>query len=249
MLLIVGIAGLATLSGEREGRERSRTVVALGVSVGVAVALAWLASQASPAWATRYLAIAVAPLLLLGAVGLLNASRLGVAAFAVLLVSWTFAGSPGAKSNAHYVSVTFADSLRPGDMVVSTQPEQVPVLDYYLPPGMRYFSPFGPVSDPGVVDWRDGAAHFDRTNADHQLLPYLKRLHVGRHVMLVEPIIFFPDRWKAPWTKRVYDRTVEYDGLMRGDPRFRLIGTVPTNYRLPGPNPLLGLLFEKVRPD
>jgi hypothetical protein len=220
--------------------------VLLALAVGT-IFIAWLASQASPAWATRYLAIALAPLLLLGAVGLLRAGRLGVAALVLLIVSWTFAGSPDAKSNAHYVSVTFADELHPGDLVLSTQPEQIPVFSYYLPKGLTYANPFGIVRDPGVIDWRDGAQHFDRTGVDTQLLPLLDRLPVGRHLMLIQPIIFYPERWQAPWTSRVASRTMEYDAVIRGDPRFRLIGTVPTNYRLPGPNPLLGLLFEKVR--
>ena len=33
--------------------------------------------------------------------------------------------------------------LRPGDLVVCAQPEQVPVLSRYLPPGLRYLTPLG----------------------------------------------------------------------------------------------------------
>ena len=54
------------------------------------------------------------------------------------------------------ISEAIAPSLRPGDLVVSTQPEQIPVLDYYLPDGLRYATLWGPVDDVGVTDWRDG---------------------------------------------------------------------------------------------
>ena len=40
-------------------------------------------------------------------------------------------------------------------MAVSTHPEQTPVLHYYLPAGLRFATPTGPVPDPGVFDWRD----------------------------------------------------------------------------------------------
>ena len=49
------------------------------IIIGVGTpALAWLLSQASPAWANRYLAVALPPFLLLAAGGLANAKRLGV---------------------------------------------------------------------------------------------------------------------------------------------------------------------------
>ena len=246
-VLLAGGTGIIDF-WHRSRRERRVLIPALlSLSLGT-ILIAWLVSQVSPAWATRYLAVAVAPLLMLGAVALFHGSRLGIAAFCFLVLSWTFAGAPAAKSNAHYVSTTFAHQLKRHDLVLATQPEQIPVLHYYLPPGLRYATEFGLQKDPGVVDWRDGPAHFDRTGVDKTLLPLLRNVRVGHRVMLVEPIMFFPDNWEAPWSKRVAERTIEYDGILRGDPRFRLIATVPTNYRLPGPNPLLGLLFQKVRP-
>ena len=38
----------------------------------------------------------------------------------------------GVKSNADVLGELYKDQIRPGDLVVSTQPEQVPVLAYYL---------------------------------------------------------------------------------------------------------------------
>src|SRR3712207_7953513 len=109
--------------------------------------------------------------------------------------------------------------LQPGDLVVSTQPEQVPVLSYYLPEELRYATPFGVQTDLGVTDWRDGPQHFDRTGVDTQLLPLVDRLKPGQQLLLVRPIIARPERWHAPWTSRVRDRSIEYEGVLRGDPR------------------------------
>ena len=47
--------------------------------------------------------------------------------------------------------------IRPGDVVASTQPEQVPVLSRYLPSGVLYVTPLGMVFDERVTDWRNGA--------------------------------------------------------------------------------------------
>ena len=71
-------------------------------------------------------------------------------------------GPPGEKSNVRDVAEAVAPSLRPGDLVVATQPEQVPVLSYYLPAGLRYATLTGPVRDLGVTDWRDGVARLQR---------------------------------------------------------------------------------------
>ena len=47
--------------------------------------------------------------------------------------AWLVSGPAPAKSNVRTVAGTVAPALRPGDLVVCTQPEQVPVLPRYLP--------------------------------------------------------------------------------------------------------------------
>ncbi len=120
------------------------------------IVLAWIGSQISPAWANRYLAAGVAPFLLLAAAGFAHAGRLGLVGLALVAVLWAIDGAPSEKSNVRAVAGAIAPSLRPGDLVVATQPEQVSVLDYYLPDGLRYATLTGPVPDSGVTDWRDG---------------------------------------------------------------------------------------------
>ena len=240
-----GLGALATASP----RDRRVTVPALALLALLPIVVAWTLSQVSPAWATRYLAIAVPPLLLCAAVGLTRAGRIGIAALALIASSWLFAEGPKAKSNASYVTSQMTPQLHNGDAVISTQPEQVPVLSYYFPKDLKvaWYTPFGRQRDLGVTDWRDGAEHFDRTGVDTQLIPLLDRLRVGQQVLFIKPIIFSPERWTGEWTSRVRDRSIEYEGVLRGDRRYRLAAIVPQNYRLPGPNPLQGMLFVKVR--
>ena len=246
VVVLAGGAGLLALwAGSR--RDREVLVPGLAVLAVVPIVAAWVLSQASPAWATRYLAIALPPLLLLTAVGLTRSGRIGLVALALLASSWVYAGGPTAKSNAHFLADTMNEHLSPGDLVVSTQPEQIPVLSYYMSPRLTYLSPFGVQRDTGVADWRDGAAHFDRTGVDTQLLPYIKRMKVGQRLLFVKPIVFRPERWRGPWTSRVRDRSMEYEGVLRADPRLELAAIVPEHFREPGPNPLQGLLFVKTK--
>ena len=131
--------------------------------------LAWIGSQLSPAWANRYLAAGVAPFLLLAAAGFAHAGRLGLVGLALVAVLWAIDGAPAEKSNVRAVATAIAPSLRPGDLVVATQPEQVSVLDYYLPDGLRYATLTGPVADAGVTDWRDGVERLRATTPERDL--------------------------------------------------------------------------------
>ena len=73
---------------------------------------------------------------------------------------------PVALDQAYSYRVPDELTLAPGDLVVSTQPEQVPVLEYYLPDGLRFATLTGEVRDTGVTDWRDGPDHADLAEAD-----------------------------------------------------------------------------------
>ena len=129
--------------------------VLAGVAVTTAV-LAWLCSQIEPAWATRYLAVVLGPLLLALASVVSRGRRWTALALAGVAVVWLMSGPPPTKSNVRTVSAGVAPSIRPGDLVVSTQPEQVPALYRYLPEGVVYLTPMGLVPDPRQTDWRDG---------------------------------------------------------------------------------------------
>ena len=65
--------------------------------------------------------------------------------------------------------------------------------------------------------WRDGAAHFDRTGVDTQLLPLVNRMRPGQRLLFIRPIVYKPERWKGPWTSRVVARSMEYEGAFELD--------------------------------
>jgi mannosyltransferase len=228
-LLLSAGAGLAALFARRDGRlaPGGRLAAALlGIAL-LTVLLAWTLSQVSPAWAARYLAVGLAPLLLAVAAGLGNAGRLGVAGLIVAALLAAGDTPPDDKSNVRDIADVIAPSLRPGDLVVSTQPEQIPVLAYYLPAGLRYATLTGPVSDTGVTDWRDGPERLRATSAARDLQPLLDGLEPGRRLALVQPIFFDIRRWQAPWTELVRLRSEQWRQHLSNDSRFSVSAIEP----------------------
>jgi mannosyltransferase len=229
------LAAAIVLADRGEGRGNAR--VAAG-----ALALAWLASQIQPAWSPRYLAVLFGPLLL----AIAGHPRRALLAPAVLLAVAIGFTPPPTKSNARDVAARATPALRPGDVVVSTQPEQAPVLYRYLPPGMLYLTPLGIVPDPSMTDWRDGVRRLRGGQAERRLLPVVDRLEPGRRILLVTPI---PTRRpsQAPWSRQVRIRTREWRAALRADPR--LVALPAPHTSIPrARNRLRAELFEVSRP-
>ena len=190
--------------------------------IAAATALAaWLSSQLQPAWSTRYLAVLMGPLLLALAAVLSRGARWTAAALVATGAAWLVTGAPPAKSNVRTVAHRVAPDVRSGDLVVSTQPEQVPVLYRYLPHGAIYLTPLGLVADPRLTDWRSGLARLRAGKARRTLLPIVDGLPSGRRILLVTPV---GDRGKAPWSRAVRIRTREWRAALRKDARLRPLG-------------------------
>ncbi len=190
-LLLGGGAGLLAL--RRPGAERDQVRLAaeclLVLALGT-VLVAWAYSKTTPAWADRYLAVVVGPLIVLFGLGLVRAGRLGMVALALAACFWVLDPFPASKSNKSNVAATVA-ALRPQmgtpTLVLSTQPEGVPVLHYYMP-GVKHFgTPLGVVPDPGVVDWRNALARLRASSVRTVLMPMLRSLSPGDRVLLVVP--------------------------------------------------------------
>lgn len=209
------------------------------------IVLAWIGSQVSPAWANRYLAAGVSPFLLLAAAGFAHAGRLGLVGLALVAVLWAIDGAPSEKSNVREVSHAIAPSLRPGDLVVATQPEQISVLEYYLPDGLRYATLTGPVRDTGVTDWRDGVERLERTSAQRDLQPLLDAMRRGQRVAMVVPTIYSIGRWTAPWTRLVRLRSEEWLQQISNDARFGLLAIEPAQPFPASPNPVRARVYLK----
>ena len=80
--------GLSTLLAGSRRSPRARAALVVAVIGATALALAWLASQVSPAWSNRYFSVFIGPLLLLGAAGLARGGRLGLVVVAILFAFW-----------------------------------------------------------------------------------------------------------------------------------------------------------------
>jgi mannosyltransferase len=236
-LVLAGGSGLAALLSRRRAPEARTAVALIALALGTLL-VAWLASQLSPAWAARYLVVALPPLLLLCAAGLAHAGRLGLAGLLLVAVLWAADGAPAEKSNVREVAEAVAPGLRAGDLIVSTQPEQVPVLHHYLPDGLRYATLTGPVEDPGVADWRDGVERLEATSPARDLQPLLDSLAPAQRLVLVTPIVFDKGRWTAPWTTLVRLRSEEWEQYLSNDPRLRISAVYPPRFTPPRPNPV-----------
>jgi mannosyltransferase len=243
--------GLATLLAAPRRSERARATVAVATIGAVALALAWLASQASPAWATRYFALFLGPLLLLGAAGLARAGRLGIVVVAILALFW-FNPRTGAlmtKSNAHTTAVLVRDRLEDGDLVVATHPEQGPLMHYYLPHDvrLRWANAIGPVADPGMFDWRDALERLEAAKPTPTADLLISTLKPGQKLLLIQPIVRSA-HWRAPWTKLVRKRAAQWERVLDRDPRLSRTLAAPVLKHRRLPRGVRAVLYERLAP-
>jgi hypothetical protein len=216
-------------------------------------------SQVKPAWADRYFGALVASVLVLAALGLSRAGRLGVVGLVMILVFWTkplarVAGirtTPklNEKSNTKLVASIFSSWLSPPDLVVSAQMEQVPSLNLYIArPGLRYATPMGPVADPTMADWRRATERMGAATPQKDLMPLVKDLPVGHHVLLVCPRVFTTSR-ALPWFRYMDHRCRDWREALSADPSFQLLAgpAPPLETGQPGTS-MFGMLFLKVAP-
>ena len=102
--------------------------------------LAFASSQLTPAWASRYLTVALAPLILFAAATLPNAGKLGMWALAIFLAinlipQPIHLDRPSFERDVMEVTGPYTS---PGDLVIVTHPERVPLIRHYLGPNYRY---------------------------------------------------------------------------------------------------------------
>ena len=172
----------------------ARRIGAIGIAT---IVLGWTAAQLEPSWASRYLAVGLGPLLIAvaGILGVTHAGRRVLSGIAIVLVGWGFIGAllPDAnaryaKSNVAAVSAAARPFLAPGDLVIVTQTEQTAVAAHYLPPGLRYTTPSGPVADPVVVDWRDLVPRLAAADVCAVLGPQVAAVPLGGRILVINPL-------------------------------------------------------------
>lgn len=226
--VLAGGAALAAIVRHRGSAER-QVVLALAAVAGVTIAVAWLESQISPAWATRYFAVVLGPLLLLGGRGLVLGRRLGLVALVVVCVYWLGYAVRNDKENARQIAAGLAPYVHRGELVVSTHPEQVPVLRYYLGPGLRFATTLGPVADAQVFDWRSAVARLEAARPRATLDRLVATVPPGGDFVVVTPVFRDYHAWDSRWTKLVWQRSTAWSALLQSDPRLRLVAHVQTN--------------------
>jgi mannosyltransferase len=233
--------------------DKERTAVLAGaVTVLATLAVAWLVSQVSPAWTTRYLGVLLGPMLLVAALGLSRAGSLGLVALVIILGIWAIPRSYGLenKSNASDLRNAAVPELHKGDLVVSMQPEQGPLLAYHLEdlggaPKLRFASPIGAMENDRVMDWTDGYDKLKDATPARNLAPLLANLPRGGRVLFVYPVTARADDWDAPWTELVRRRAAQWGGALAADKDFKLVRAVPPNYRRATRIGVRGVLYEK----
>jgi mannosyltransferase len=251
-LLLAGGSGIVAVVQRRVDDKERTALIAGAVTVLATLAVAWLFSQVSPAWTTRYLGVLLGPMLLIGALGLARAGALGLVALVIILGIWAIPRSYGLenKSNASDLRKAVVPELQEGDLVVSMQPEQTPLLAYHLEDlggasDLRFATPLGAVDNERVMDWTDGHERMLDATPERNLEPLLDSLPEGGHVLLVHPVTSRADDWDAPWTQLVRRRSAQWGAALAADGRFELVGAVPPNYRRATRIGVRGVLYEK----
>jgi hypothetical protein len=253
-VVVVPVAVLAIYWTRRERSVRQAHVAALLCAIGIITVVAgFVGAQIEPSWTVRYLAVIVAPLLL-AAAGALAPSRTGriaVIGVCAVLVAWSAVGSllpnPNAryaKSNVAAVAAAAARQLAPGDLVVVTQTEQVPVLRHYLPAGLVFAAPTGPVEDPLVVDWLNIVHRLQIADPCSTVAPAIDALPVGARVLLVNPGKSLGASGSA-WSKAVHAQVVAVNDMVMGSRSLEAVGLYDQAIK-PAPfSPVTAQLFEK----
>ncbi|MBV8982746.1 MAG: hypothetical protein JO086_17750 [Acidimicrobiia bacterium] len=170
------------------------------------------------------------PLVLTAAFGLARAARLGFVALGLIVLIWIqpLARIDGAlkplradvKSTEKGLAARVAPYLVPSDVVVVTQLEEGPVLHYYLHVPVHLATPAGPVSDPGVADWRDATDRLTAATPAVDLLPLVAGLHIGQHVVVVCPRQASTAH-ELPWFRLMDTHCRDWNATLASDSRFQ----------------------------
>jgi mannosyltransferase len=248
-LVLAGGSGIAAILSNRVDNKERTAIITAGTLCIATLAIAWIVSQVSPAWTTRYLGVVLGQLILIASLGLARAGYLGLVALVIVLGVWSIPKTYGLKnkSNADDLgrAVKNDNLLHRGDLVVSLQPEQTPLLRYNLPPGLRYATPLGLVHNPRVMNWTDAQDRMISATTSKNLEPLLARLPRSGRVLLVHPVTTDASDWDAPWTQLVRRRSAQWGGVVAGDKRFKRVGVVPQFYRAATRIGVRGVLYEK----
>jgi mannosyltransferase len=233
-LVIVLALGLAPFFTRRYRSTRDGVVMWSLLLLPIAtLLLAWIASHITPAFVSRYFAPILAAILLLSAWGAARSGVVGVVAIvlSIVFIAHISSYAPLYKSDMRDVGGEMAPMLHPGDLVVSAQPEQVPLAWYYLPNGLRYGSTLGPVKDPTYFNWIYALKRLQNADPQATIQGLLASLRPGQRLLFVRPLTEGAKNWKAPWTSLVRRRAAQWGAILASDPKLKEIAWAPHSYR------------------
>ena len=230
------VVGCWSLFAKRMRRTPEAVALFTLISLGLAtLAVAWIASQANPAFVPRYFAPVVASILLIAAFGSARAGAFGILAVflsAVFLIN-PGAAAPSTKSNMRDISGEFSPLLHPGDLVVVGQPEQTTLAWYYLPAGLRYANTMGPVRDPAYMNWVDAKTRLQNASPAATLDPLIASLRPGQQLLFVRPLTEGAQNWDEPWTQLVRRRSAQWGAILQAEVDggvLKPVAVAPHNY-------------------
>lgn len=233
-LLLASVIGLWELGRRRYRRTPDGQMLwALIILPIVTLALAWAASQITPAWVSRYFAPLLGPLLLLASFGCSRARVVGIVAIgaSIIFLANPASFTPPYKSDVRDIGGEMTPLVHPGDLVIVTQPEQVPLTWYYLPAGLRYANTLGPVGDPRYMDWVNALDRFRDPNWRPRLASLLASLKPGQQLLFVRPMTEGARNWNAPWTSLIRRRSAQWGAVISADPSLKPVAYAPHSYR------------------
>lgn len=219
----------------------------------VATAAGFIGAEIEPSWTVRYLAIIVGPYLLAvgGALSVSRPGRRVLWVVIVMLATWALIGSllpnPNAryaKSNVAAVASAVSPRLHPGDLVLITETEQLSVSYHYLPKGLHYMTPTGPVADPTWVNWRNIVHRLQQADPCRVLAPTINALPVGDAILEINPVRKLGATGSA-WSRAVNGRVLGDERLLRRDPALTPIGLYTPGLSPRPFSPVDGVLYLK----
>jgi len=244
----IGLAGYFITRGRRT--LDGRVMWALIAIPFVTLLLAWLASQITPAWSARYFAPLLASVLLLACMGASRAGIVGAIAIALTVLFLGYnpgAAAPGFKSDLQDISAEMNARLHPGDLVIVGQPEQTPLVNFYLDRGLRFANTMQGIDrDPTFMDWVNALERYQKEDPRKVVRPLLNSLKPGQQLLLVNPLTEGVLNWVAPWTWTIRLRTAQWESIIHQDKSLKLEVWAPHNYHGAVDVGNYALLFKKV---
>ncbi len=173
-------------------------------------------------------------------------------ALVIIVGIWAIPKSYGLenKSNASDLRNDAVPELHEGDVVLSMQPEQGPLLAYHLEqlggaPDLRFGNPTGLVDNDRIMDWTDGYDRLKDATPSKNLDPLIASLPPGGRVLIVHPVTSRADDWDAPWTELVRRRSAQWGAALATDRRLKFVKAVPIRYRRATRIGVRGVIYEK----